>query len=501
MGIFDFLKRSKNIENDNGLNETYYDNGRGNINNIFYKKNGDYHGKNITYNKDGTKESEFEWVNGKCISIKRYRNNILVEENTNPRGPKGNIKWDTKKYNNDGSQIILDKYPKKFSRFYDKINDVNLTEYNQEDTVIRKRKGEEYVYSKEVSYKNGKIGIKVLYPNLPVQYTLGELYKKRSIEVITFVNKNGIKFSTEEIIDFYLNKKNNDIILSLFGDKSVGIKWNEKLESFFVHSEYKTIEQSQQDFKKFLKKKDEEKENGVKQQVYQVINKNLFVVNYINGDVNTISLTEGEYNLDGSRIKQDQNKGNTLEKKEKRKLEKPKKEDTIKEKITDLEVSENKGNQCICFKDRRSLKFSHLQIYGSFKKEYKDWVVVDITKRKEVVFTSDSHDECKDWKDDKLILKGGDKLNGQHKYVHENGDVYEGEWKDGKKNGVGVLISSEHGDRYEGEWKDGKQNGIGTYKDSSGKIISGNWKNGDIKKEDMTYYKEKGKVLIEKKIN
>ena len=190
---------------------------------------------------------------------------------------------------------------------------------------------------------------------------------------------------------------------------------------------------------------------------------------------------------------------NTLEKKEKRKLEKSKKEDTIKEKITDLEVSENKNNQCICFKDRKSLKFSHLQIYGSFKKEDKDWVVVDITKRKEVVFTSDSHDECKDWKDDELILKGGDKLNGHHKYVHENGEVYEGEWKDGKKNGGGVLISSEHGDRYEGEWKDGKQNGIGTYKDSSGKIISGNWKNGDIEKEDMTYYEEKGKVLIDKK--
>jgi len=25
MGIFDFLKKNKNIENDNGLNETYYD--------------------------------------------------------------------------------------------------------------------------------------------------------------------------------------------------------------------------------------------------------------------------------------------------------------------------------------------------------------------------------------------------------------------------------------------------------------------------------------------
>ena len=28
MGIFDFFKKNKNIENDNGLNETYYYNGQ-----------------------------------------------------------------------------------------------------------------------------------------------------------------------------------------------------------------------------------------------------------------------------------------------------------------------------------------------------------------------------------------------------------------------------------------------------------------------------------------
>ena len=27
--------------------------------------------------------------------------------------------------------------------------------------------------------------------------------------------------------------------------------------------------------------------------------------------------------------------------------------------------------------------------------------------------------------------------------------------------------------------------------------MSGNWKNGEIKKEDMTYYEEKGIVLID----
>ena len=41
MGMFDFLKKNKNIYNDNGLNETYYDNGRGNIKERFFNKNGD----------------------------------------------------------------------------------------------------------------------------------------------------------------------------------------------------------------------------------------------------------------------------------------------------------------------------------------------------------------------------------------------------------------------------------------------------------------------------
>ena len=38
MGIFDFFKKNKNIKKQNGLNEIYYKNGKGNIKkNIFLK--------------------------------------------------------------------------------------------------------------------------------------------------------------------------------------------------------------------------------------------------------------------------------------------------------------------------------------------------------------------------------------------------------------------------------------------------------------------------------
>ena len=46
MGIFDFLKKNKNIENDNGLNEIYLN---GKLWKRFYKKNGKDHGRSEHY--------------------------------------------------------------------------------------------------------------------------------------------------------------------------------------------------------------------------------------------------------------------------------------------------------------------------------------------------------------------------------------------------------------------------------------------------------------------
>lgn len=49
MGIFDFLKKNKNIQDNNGLNETYYNNGRGALRESFHKKDGILDGKYIEY--------------------------------------------------------------------------------------------------------------------------------------------------------------------------------------------------------------------------------------------------------------------------------------------------------------------------------------------------------------------------------------------------------------------------------------------------------------------
>ena len=54
MGIFDFLKgKNKNIDNDNGLNEVYFKNGRGKIKERFFKKNGELDGLYETFGEYG----------------------------------------------------------------------------------------------------------------------------------------------------------------------------------------------------------------------------------------------------------------------------------------------------------------------------------------------------------------------------------------------------------------------------------------------------------------
>lgn len=46
--------------------------------------------------------------------------------------------------------------------------------------------------------------------------------------------------------------------------------------------------------------------------------------------------------------------------------------------------------------------------------------------------------------------------------MYANGNVYEGEWVDGRIEGTGTLTYSD-GDRYSGLWRNGRMDGQGTY--------------------------------------
>jgi antitoxin component YwqK of YwqJK toxin-antitoxin module len=70
MGIFDFFKKNKNIENDNGLNETYYDDGK--LRESFHKKDGILNGQYAESDVRGGLKQIGKYKNGKKEGVWLY---------------------------------------------------------------------------------------------------------------------------------------------------------------------------------------------------------------------------------------------------------------------------------------------------------------------------------------------------------------------------------------------------------------------------------------------
>ena len=69
------------------------------------------------------------------------------------------------------------------------------------------------------------------------------------------------------------------------------------------------------------------------------------------------------------------------------------------------------------------------------------------------------------------------KLNGRGILIGANGDRYDGDFRDGRQNGRGAATFT-NGDRYEGEWRDGNPNGVGRLARANGDVFNGIWANG-----------------------
>jgi len=67
--------------------------------------------------------------------------------------------------------------------------------------------------------------------------------------------------------------------------------------------------------------------------------------------------------------------------------------------------------------------------------------------------------------------------NGQGTFIWDNGDQYEGAWKNSKPHGEGTFDWNNRF-KYVGEWKDEKKHGYGTYSFPDGSNHIGKWKNG-----------------------
>jgi hypothetical protein len=97
----------------------------------------------------------------------------------------------------------------------------------------------------------------------------------------------------------------------------------------------------------------------------------------------------------------------------------------------------------------------------------------------------------------KYMYKNGDVYEGEYKdgekhghgkCVYKNGDVYEGEYKDGKKYGHGKCVYK-NGDVYEGEYKDDKKHGYGKYVCKNGDVYKGEFKNDKLQGHGKYMYK------------
>lgn len=60
-----------------------------------------------------------------------------------------------------------------------------------------------------------------------------------------------------------------------------------------------------------------------------------------------------------------------------------------------------------------------------------------------------------------------------NRYYYVNGNFYQGEWRDDKKDGRGIYQYNITGEKYEGEWKGGERHGKGIYYFSFGDTYNG----------------------------
>ena len=83
--------------------------------------------------------------------------------------------------------------------------------------------------------------------------------------------------------------------------------------------------------------------------------------------------------------------------------------------------------------------------------------------------------------------------SGRGKMVYDKGYVYDGEWKNGLKNGQGIMDytiahSAYKGEIYEGGWVDGKRSGQGTLTYSNGQRYEGEWQNDFMEGQGTMIY-------------
>ena len=75
------------------------------------------------------------------------------------------------------------------------------------------------------------------------------------------------------------------------------------------------------------------------------------------------------------------------------------------------------------------------------------------------------------------------------KIKFSSGNWYQGEFKEGKYNGLGIFKWSD-GRKYEGLFKNGKKHGHGKWISNNGEFFVGEWENGKKNGHGILNYKD-----------
>jgi hypothetical protein len=80
-----------------------------------------------------------------------------------------------------------------------------------------------------------------------------------------------------------------------------------------------------------------------------------------------------------------------------------------------------------------------------------------------------------------------DFVETKHTHRYSNGDIYEGQWKGGKRHGKGTF-KYVNGYVYEGQWENNNRHGKGTFKYVNGYVYEGQWENNNRHGEGTLKY-------------
>jgi len=85
---------------------------------------------------------------------------------------------------------------------------------------------------------------------------------------------------------------------------------------------------------------------------------------------------------------------------------------------------------------------------------------------------------------------------GRGKYMYaSNGDKYDGEWRLNSKHGIGKMIYNGKGEYY-GYWENGRRHGEGVFTYPNGDVYSGWWKFGEKEGTGNYVFKQTGMKLF-----